>query len=179
MTRQAWLLFAAMSVIWGIPYLMIKVAVTELSPAAVAGSRTLLAAVILLPLAAHQKALRPALALWKWVVAFGLLEMAGPWLLLGHAETRVSSGFAGLMLATVDRRLEGPLLHTRLLPTIAEDIVRTEFAILHFGPRILKKKDGSPRAPVKAGRLTIEDVLWLYDVIDEVKEELQSQAGPQ
>ncbi len=101
MTRQAWLLFAAMSVIWGIPYLMIKVAVTELSPAAVAGSRTLLAAVILLPLAAHQKALRPALALWKWVVAFGLLEMAGPWLLLGHAETRVSSGFAGLMLATV------------------------------------------------------------------------------
>jgi len=101
MTREAWLLFAAMSVIWGIPYLLIKVAVTELSPAAVAGSRTLLAAVVLLPLAAHQKALRPALALWKWVVAFGLLEMAGPWLLLGHAETRVSSGFAGLMLATV------------------------------------------------------------------------------
>ena len=101
MTRQAWLLFAAMSVIWGIPYLLIKVAVAELSPAAVAGSRTLLAAVILLPLAAHQGALRPALRLWKWVVAFGLLEMAGPWLLLGHAEIRVTSGFAGLMLATV------------------------------------------------------------------------------
>jgi drug/metabolite transporter (DMT)-like permease len=101
MTRQAWLLFAAMSVIWGIPYLMIKVAVTELSPAAVAGSRTLLAAVILLPLAAHQKALRPALVLWKWVIAFAVLEMAGPWVLLGHAEMRVSSGFAGLMLATV------------------------------------------------------------------------------
>lgn len=101
MTRQAWLLFAAMSVIWGIPYLLIKVSVAELSPAAVAGSRTLLAAVILLPLAAHQGALRPALRLWNWVVAFGLLEMAGPWLLLGHAETRVTSGFAGLMLATV------------------------------------------------------------------------------
>ena len=101
MTRQAWLLFAAMSVIWGIPYLLIKVAVTELSPAAVAGSRTLLAALILLPLAAHQGALRPALALWRWVLAFALLEMAGPWLLLGHAETRVSSSFAGLMLATV------------------------------------------------------------------------------
>ena len=43
MTRQAWLLFAAMSVIWGIPYLLIKVAVAELSPAALAGSRTLLA----------------------------------------------------------------------------------------------------------------------------------------
>lgn len=101
MTRQAWVLFAAMSIIWGIPYLLIKVAVAELSPAAVAGSRTFLAALILLPLAAHQGALRPALALWKPVVAFALLEMAGPWLLLGHAELRVSSGFAGLMLAMV------------------------------------------------------------------------------
>lgn len=63
MTRQAWVLFAAMSIIWGIPYLLIKVAVAELSPAAVAGSRTFLAALILLPLAAHQGALRPALAL--------------------------------------------------------------------------------------------------------------------
>jgi drug/metabolite transporter (DMT)-like permease len=101
MTRQAWVLFAAMSVIWGIPYLLIKVAVAELSPAAVAGSRTLLAAVILLPLAVHQGALRPVLRHWKWVVAFALLERAGPWLLLGHAEIRVTSGFAGLMLATV------------------------------------------------------------------------------
>jgi drug/metabolite transporter (DMT)-like permease len=101
MTREAWLLFAAMSVIWGIPYLLIKVALDELSPAAIAGTRTLLAALVLLPLAAWQGALRPALARWPWVLAFGLLEMAGPWLLLGHAETRVSSGFAGLMLATV------------------------------------------------------------------------------
>ncbi len=101
MTGQAWALFAAMSVIWGMPYLFIKIAVTELNPAAVAGSRTLLAAIVLLPLAARQGALRPALRLWPWVVAFGLLEMAGPWLLLGDAETRVSSGFAGLMIATV------------------------------------------------------------------------------
>ena len=101
MTRQAWLLFAAMSVIWGIPYLFIKVAVGELSPAAVAGSRTLLAAVVLLPLAARAGALRPALRLWPWVLAFGVLEMAITWLLLNDAETRVSSGFAGLMLATV------------------------------------------------------------------------------
>ena len=49
-------------------------------------------------------------------------------------------------------------------------------AKLQIGPRILKKKDGSPRAPVKAGRLTIEDVLWLYDVIDEVKEDTKSVA---
>lgn len=101
MSRAAWLLFAAMSLIWGTPYLLIKVAVGELSPVAVAGSRTLLAAVVLLPLAARAGALRPAIRAWPWVVAFALLEMAGPWVLLGQAETRVSSGFAGLMIATV------------------------------------------------------------------------------
>jgi hypothetical protein len=51
-------------------------------------------------------------------------------------------------------------------------------AKLQIGPRILKKKDGSDRAPVKAGRLTIEDVMWLYDTIDEIKDELASQSGP-
>jgi drug/metabolite transporter (DMT)-like permease len=101
MSREAWGLFAAMSVIWGIPYLLIKVAVTELDPAAVAGSRTLLATLVLLPLAIRRGAIWPALRLWPWVAAFALLEMAGPWLLLGHAETRVSSGFAGLMIAAV------------------------------------------------------------------------------
>jgi hypothetical protein len=49
---------------------------------------------------------------------------------------------------------------------------------LQIGPRILKKKDGSERAPAKAGRLNIEDVLWLYDIIDEIKNELSDLAGP-
>ena len=49
---------------------------------------------------------------------------------------------------------------------------------LQIGPRILKKKDGSERAPAKAGRLTIEDVMWLYDIIDDVKNELSDLAGP-
>ena len=101
MSRRAWMLFAAMGVIWGIPYLFIKIAVAELSPVTIAGWRTLLAALILLPLAARSGALRPALRAWPYVVAFGLLEMALPWVLLGHAETRVPSGFAGLMLAAV------------------------------------------------------------------------------
>ena len=49
---------------------------------------------------------------------------------------------------------------------------------LQIGPRILKKKDGSDRAPVRAGRLSIEDVLWLYDIIDEVKDQLSELADP-
>ena len=50
---------------------------------------------------------------------------------------------------------------------------------LQIGPRILLKKDGSQRAPVKAGRLTIEDLMWFYDIIDEIKEELSDLVGPQ
>lgn len=50
---------------------------------------------------------------------------------------------------------------------------------LQIGPRILLKKDGSERVPSKAGRLTVEDVMWLYDIIDEIRDELTSLAGPQ
>ena len=51
-------------------------------------------------------------------------------------------------------------------------------AKVQIGPRILLKKDGTERAPVKAGRLTIEDLIWFYDIIDEVKEELSALAKP-
>ncbi|MCG8549762.1 MAG: hypothetical protein MI799_05090 [Desulfobacterales bacterium] len=50
---------------------------------------------------------------------------------------------------------------------------------VQVGPRILKKKDGSDRAPMKAGRLSVEDVMWLYDIIDEVKDELSDMVGPE
>lgn len=52
-------------------------------------------------------------------------------------------------------------------------------AKLQIGPRILLKKDGTERAPAKAGRLSIEDVMWLYELIDEVKDELMSLDTPQ
>jgi hypothetical protein len=50
---------------------------------------------------------------------------------------------------------------------------------LQIGPRILKKKDGSDRAPSKAGRLSVEDVMWIYEIIDEVKDELSDMVGPE
>ena len=50
---------------------------------------------------------------------------------------------------------------------------------VQIGPRILLKKDGSDRAPVKAGRLTMEDLLWLYDIIDDVKDEMTKHARPE
>lgn len=52
-------------------------------------------------------------------------------------------------------------------------------AKLQIGPRILKKKDGTDGAPVKAGRLSVEDVMWLYDLLDEIKDDLARLATPQ
>jgi hypothetical protein len=49
---------------------------------------------------------------------------------------------------------------------------------VQIGPRILLKKDGSERAPVRAGRLTIEDLMFLYDIIDELKDEMVKLTKP-
>ncbi|CAI9387633.1 DMT family transporter [Microbacterium sp. T2.11-28] len=100
-STRGWLLYGAMAVLWGIPYLFIKEAVDSFSPAAIVAGRTLLGAAILLPLALHRGALRPALRVWPWVLAFGAIEMAGPFLLLGHAEQTLPSGLTGLLVATV------------------------------------------------------------------------------
>src|ERR1700712_1361904 len=101
MTRRGWTLFIALSLIWGVPYLMIKVAVAEIDPVAVAFGRTFIAALLLLPIAVHQKALRPIFARWRWLLVYTVVEIVGPWWLLGHAETKLNSSTAGLLLAVV------------------------------------------------------------------------------
>lgn len=100
-SARGWVLYAAMALLWGMPYLFIKEAVDTISPPAIVAGRTLLGALILLPLALRRRALRPALRVWPWVLAFGAIEMAGPFLLLGHAEQTLPSGTTGLLVATV------------------------------------------------------------------------------
>lgn len=99
--RRGWVLFAVMAFVWGITYLFIKEAVASYSPPAVVAGRTLLGAAVLLPFALRQGALRAAWKHWPWILAFGLVEMAGPFLLLSHAETQLPSGLTGLLVATV------------------------------------------------------------------------------
>lgn len=101
MTRRGWVLFGALSVIWGIPYLLIKIAVTDVDPLIVALGRTLIASVLLLPIALYQRALLPTLRRWKVLLVYTVVEISGPWLLLGHAETTLNSSTAGLLLAVV------------------------------------------------------------------------------
>jgi drug/metabolite transporter (DMT)-like permease len=100
-SRRAALLFVAMAVIWGIPYLLIRIAVAEVSPAVLVFARTAIGAAVLLPLAIARVDLRPTLRHWRSVVAFAFVEIAGPWVLLGWAEQRVTSSLAGLMIACV------------------------------------------------------------------------------
>jgi drug/metabolite transporter (DMT)-like permease len=101
MTRRGWLLFAAMGIIWGIPYLLIKVAVGDLTPAALVLLRTAIGASLLVPIAAMRGDLGPLRPLWKWLVLYSLVEVAVPWFLLADAERHLSSSFTGLLIATV------------------------------------------------------------------------------
>ena len=99
MTSRGWLLFAAMCVIWGIPYLLIKVAVEDVSPSMLVLARTSIAALLLLPIAALRDEVRPVLRRWRVVAVFAAIEIALPWVLLGWAETRISSSLTALLIA--------------------------------------------------------------------------------
>src|SRR5687768_12386640 len=101
MTRRGALLFAAMCVIWGVPYLLIRVAVEELSPAMLVLARTAVAALLLLPLAAYRRELRGLLPYWLPILAFAAIEIAIPWVLLGAAERELSSSLTALLIAAV------------------------------------------------------------------------------
>jgi drug/metabolite transporter (DMT)-like permease len=90
-----------MAVIWGVPYFFIRVAVKDLSPPLIVFGRTSLAAIVLFVLARRAGAIAPALRRWRPVLAFAILEMAIPWILLTHAETHLASGLAALIIASV------------------------------------------------------------------------------
>jgi drug/metabolite transporter (DMT)-like permease len=101
MTRRGALLFAAMCVIWGIPYLMIRVAVRELAPVTLVFLRTGIAALLLTPIAAYRGELRPLLRRPLPLLAYTAVEVAIPWVLLARAETKLTSSLTGLLIAAV------------------------------------------------------------------------------
>jgi drug/metabolite transporter (DMT)-like permease len=101
MSRRGWLLFLAMGVIWGIPYLFIRIAVMHMTPSTMVFLRTSVAVVLLVPIAVARGEILPALRRWRPLLGFTVVEIALPWLLLGHAEQRLSSSLTGLLLAAV------------------------------------------------------------------------------
>jgi len=100
-TRRAIILFAALGLAWGIPYLLIKIAVGEISPAVLVLSRCALGALILLPLALARRQVIPVLKRWLPLLVYTLVELILPWGFLSTAEERLPSSTAGLLLAAV------------------------------------------------------------------------------
>lgn len=90
-----------MCVLWGMPYLFIKIAVEQLSPVELVFLRTGIAAALLVPYAAARGQLRPALRHWRPLLAFMALELTIPWLLLADAERDLPSSLTGLLVAAV------------------------------------------------------------------------------
>jgi drug/metabolite transporter (DMT)-like permease len=101
MTRRGLLLFVAMCVIWGIPYLFIRIAVHELTPATLVFLRTAVAALVLLPIAIRRGGFRELFDKWRPLVLFALIEIGVPWLSISTAEKQISSSLAGLLISAV------------------------------------------------------------------------------
>jgi drug/metabolite transporter (DMT)-like permease len=100
-SRRGWALFAAMSVIWGVPYLLIKIAVGGVPVPVLVLARVAIGAALLLPLAVRRRqvgALRPY---WGWLAVFAAVEIITPWLLLSDAERKLTSSMSGLLVASV------------------------------------------------------------------------------
>jgi drug/metabolite transporter (DMT)-like permease len=100
MTRRSWALFAAVAILWGVPYLLIKIVVADLPPVWLAFSRLLLSAAVLVPLALQRGAFRALRGRAGSLVALGLTMAALPFWLIAYGEQHIASGLAGLLVAT-------------------------------------------------------------------------------
>jgi drug/metabolite transporter (DMT)-like permease len=100
-SRRAWLAFATCSILWGIPYFLIKIAVEDHSPAFVAWSRIALGAAVLLPVAWRTGAFRGVRERWRVVLAFAVVEICIPFTLIPVGERFISSSLAAILIAAV------------------------------------------------------------------------------
>jgi drug/metabolite transporter (DMT)-like permease len=116
-----------MSVIWGLPYLMIKVAVGGVSVPVLVFARTAVGAAILLPIALRRVRWDVLRRRWLWLVAFAVTEVIGPWALLSDAEHTLSSSMTGLLLAAV------PIFGAVLVGFVGERLGRKQWAGLAVG----------------------------------------------
>jgi drug/metabolite transporter (DMT)-like permease len=100
-TRRGWALFLALGVIWGLPYLLIRVSMREVSPVFLVFVRTAGGALLLAPFVVRRGALAPLLSRWKAVCAYTVVEIVVPWVVLSNAEKTVTSSLSGLLVAAV------------------------------------------------------------------------------
>jgi drug/metabolite transporter (DMT)-like permease len=128
MTRRGLLLFVAMCLIWGIPYLFIRIAVSELAPVTLVFLRSAVAALVLMPIAIRQGGFRDLFDKWLPVVMFTLIEIGIPWLAISTAEQHISSSLAGLLISAV------PLVGVMIAPLFGN---RERFGPVNLGGLLL------------------------------------------
>jgi len=100
-SRRGWVLFGLMSVIWGVPYLLIKVADGGVSVPVLVFARVAIGSAVLLPLAIRRRQIRVLAGRWRWLTVFAVVEIMLPWALLSDAERHLSSSLTGLLIAAV------------------------------------------------------------------------------
>ena len=115
MSKRSWALFLAMAVIWGIPYLLIRVAVRGLDPGVLVFWRTAPAGLLMLALVAHQRQFQVLRDNLKWILVFGVIEFGVPWYLMATAEKHITSSLTSLLICCVP-----------LMAVVAQLIRRTE-----------------------------------------------------
>lgn len=101
MSMRAWMVFAVLCLIWGVPYFFIKLALRDLSPACIAWLRITLAAAVLIPIAWKRGVLRPAFGHIRAVAAFAVAELVIPFFLIAFGEQWLTSSLTGILIATV------------------------------------------------------------------------------
>jgi drug/metabolite transporter (DMT)-like permease len=102
MSRRGWLAFAAMSVIWGVPYLFIKIAVEHgMAPGSLAWARVALGALVLLALAWRAGTLHTVNGRWRWIAAYAVAEISIPFTMIANGEQHVPSSLAAIIIASV------------------------------------------------------------------------------
>lgn len=132
MNRRAWLAFTAMSVIWGVPYLLIRIAVRDgVTPASLAWARIALAAALLIALAWRAGTLSTLRGRWRWLLAYAVAEVTIPFPLIAAGEEHVPSSLAAIVVAAVP--LIGALLAIRFDHAERPTPIRALGLILGFG----------------------------------------------
>ncbi|MDQ6822183.1 MAG: EamA family transporter [Actinomycetota bacterium] len=132
MSRRAWIAFAAMSLIWGVPYLLIRIAVQHgVPPLSLAWARVALGAAVLLTLAWRAGTLRSVRGKWRWLLMYAVVEISLPFPLIAFGETRVASSLAAIVIATVP--LVGAVLAMRFDYSERPTPVRALGLALGFG----------------------------------------------
>ena len=103
MDRRSWVLLYALAGTWGASYLLIKIGLRDLSPVWVAWGRTLLAALVLLPFAAHRGALRGLGARWRVVGLLGFVQVVVPFTMISWGDQEVPTALIGLRRRSIRR----------------------------------------------------------------------------